>query len=402
MVVRTAALQRRCCSKTNVNIEIHAGPRPLNNGLNKQSASSNNTLNIHPSVYSRHMSLTNRHNIAASSAHAVTAAAASSPDPPSATAIQRIAEIGTMMFPIWALISGAIAFFHPNSLNWMTTTQFEQGVGLLMLAMGLSLSMDDFRKCAANPTPILLGFVCQYSVLPLTAFTIAKIGNLPAAFATGLILLGSCPGGQASNVATFVARGDVALSVLMTTASTVAAAVMTPLLCSLLAGQFIPVDAWGLAESTARLVLLPTLIGVALNELFPKAVAKIRPVMPLLALLLTVVLCAVPVAQVADVLRTSASMAIGPVLVLHGCGYFLGYFLPRLFGFNEKTSRTVSIETGMQSAALAFSLSMKHFSDVMVSLPGAVSIVVMVWMGALLAAVWRCIPIKENDDEKEN
>ncbi len=271
-----------------------------------------------------------------------------------------------------------------------------------MLAMGLSLSMDDFRKCAANPIPILLGFICQYSVLPLTAFTIAKIANLPAAFATGLILLGSCPGGQASNVATFVARGDVALSVLMTTASTVAAAVMTPLLCTLLAGQFIPVDAWGLAESTARLVLLPTLIGVALNELFPKAVAKIRPVMPLFALLLTVILCAVPVAQVADVLRTSAGMAIGPVLALHGCGYFLGYALPRVFGFNEKTSRTVSIETGMQSAALGFSLSMKHFSDVLVALPSAVSIVVMVWMGAGLAAVWRCIPIDDADSGKKN
>lgn len=351
------------------------------------------------------MSLTNRHIIVASSTPSITAAAAAaaaSPDQPSPTALERVAEIGTMMFPIWALISGAVAFFHPPSLNWMTPTQFEQGVGLLMLAMGLSLSMDDFKNCAANPIPILLGFVCQYSVLPLTAFAIAKIGNLPAAFATGLILLGSCPGGQASNVATFVARGDVALSVLMTTTSTVAAAVMTPLLCSLLAGQFIPVNAWGLAESTARLVLLPTLVGVALNELFPKVVAKIRPAMPLLALMLTVILCAVPVAQVADVLRTSASMAIGPVLVLHGCGYFLGYSLPRIFGFNERTSRTVSIETGMQSAALAFSLSMKHFQDVLVSLPAAVSIVVMVWMGALLAAIWRSIPVKESDDESKN
>ena len=216
-----------------------------------------------------------------------------------------------------------------------------------MLAMGLSLSTDDFRRCAANPVPILLGFFCQYSILPLLAYTISRVGNLTPAFATGLILLGACPGGQASNVATFVARGDVALSVLMTTASTIAAAVMTPLLATLLAGQFIPVDAWGLAESTARLVLLPTVLGVALNELFPKAVAKIRPVMPLLALALTVVLCAVPVAQVAEVLRASGMAAVGPVVLLHGCGYLLGYVLPRVLGFNERTSRTVSIETGM-------------------------------------------------------
>jgi BASS family bile acid:Na+ symporter len=246
-----------------------------------------------------------------------------------------------------------------------------------------------------NPIPILLGFLCQYGILPLLAFTISKVANLSPAFATGLIILGCCPGGQASNVATFVARGDVALSVLMTTASTMAAAVMTPLLASLLAGQFVPVDAWGLAESTARLVLLPTIAGVALNELFPRTIAKIRPAMPLLALLLTVVLCAVPVAQVADVLRAVGVGAIGPVVLLHGFGYFLGYALPRLLRFGERTARTVSIETGMQSAAMGYALSTKHFADIMVAVPSSVSIVVMVWMGAALAAAWRMMPTKE-------
>jgi predicted Na+-dependent transporter len=105
-----------------------------------------------------------------------------------------------------ALISGAVAFFHPPSLSWMTGAQFEQGVGMLMLAMGLSLSMDDFRRCAANPGPILLGFFCQYSVLPVLAYTLARVLHLSPAFSTGLILLGCCPGGQASNVATFVSR----------------------------------------------------------------------------------------------------------------------------------------------------------------------------------------------------
>jgi len=247
-----------------------------------------------------------------------------------------------MLFPLWALISASIAFYHPPSLNWMSTQQFEQGVGLLMLSMGLSLSMDDFKKCAANPVPIFLGFLCQYSILPVLAFIISKFMGLSPAFATGLIILGCCPGGQASNVATFVARGDVALSVLMTTASTVAAAVMTPTLATLLAGQFIPVDAWGLAESTARLVLLPTLAGVALNELFPRAVSVFRPAMPLLALALTVVLCAVPVAQVADVLRASGFAAVAPVVLLHACGYALGYSLPRVLGFGEPSYATRS------------------------------------------------------------
>lgn len=302
-----------------------------------------------------------------------------------------------MLFPVWALISGCTAFFQPASLNWMTTQQFEWGVGLLMLAMGLSLTKEDFKKCAANPVPILLGFVCQYSVLPLLAVAISKLMHLPAAFATGLILLGCCPGGQASNVATFVAHGDVALSVLMTAASTVAATVMTPTLTSLLAGAYIPVDGWALFKSTVQLVLLPTVLGLLANEYFKKQVDVVRPAMPLVALALTVILCAVPVAQVADVLRASGLAACGPVLLLHFFGYLLGYLLPRLLGFNEKTSRTVSIETGMQSAAMGYALSTKHFADILVAVPSSVSILVMVWIGAALAVVWRMMPIKDQD-----
>jgi BASS family bile acid:Na+ symporter len=210
--------------------------------------------------------------------------------------------------------------------------------------------------------------------------------------ATGLILLGCCPGGQASNVATFVARGDVALSVLMTTCSTVAAAVVTPLLAGLLAGQFVPVDSRALAESTVRLVLLPTLLGVGLNELFPRAVARVRPAMPLLALALTVVLCAVPVAQVAPTLRASGMAAAAPVAALHALGYGVGYALPRALRFGERVSRTVSIESGMQSAAMGYALSTRHFADALVAVPSAVSIVVMVWMGAALAVAWRLAP----------
>jgi BASS family bile acid:Na+ symporter len=255
-----------------------------------------------------------------------------------------VADIATLCFPLWALISGTVAFFHPTSLNWITTSQFEIGVGVLMLSMGLSLSTDDFRKCASNPIPILCGFICQYALLPILAFTLARLMNLPPAMATGLIILGSCPGGQASNVATFVAGGDVALSVLMTTVSTLAAAVMTPALATLLAGQFIPVDAWGLAVSTMQLVLFPTLLGVFLNETFPSAVDKVRPIMPLLALALTVVLMGVPVAQLAPLLKTNGVMALAPVMGLHFFGYLLGYLIPRSLKFNEKTSRTVSIE----------------------------------------------------------
>ena len=320
------------------------------------------------------------------------ASSSSSPPAQGRVGLEQIAEIGTMLFPIWALISATTAFFYPNSLNWMTTSQFEQGVGLLMLSMGLSLSLEDFKKCAQQPVPIFLGFVCQYSILPILAYSISRIMSLPASFATGMIILGSCPGGQASNVATYVAHGSVSLSVLMTTVSTIAAAVMTPLLSTLLAGQYIAVDGWALAESTAKLVLLPTVAGVLLNEIFPKQINRIRPAMPLVALFLTVILCAVPVAQVQKVLQLNGAAVIGPVVMLHSMGYLLGYLLPKSMKFSEIVSRTVSIETGMQSAAMAYALSTKHFADIMVAVPASVSIVIMVWMGAALASIWRMMP----------
>lgn len=302
-----------------------------------------------------------------------------------------------MLFPVWALISGALAFYHPSTLNWITGPKFEQGVQLLMLAMGLSLSSEDFRKCAANPVPILMGFVCQFSIMPLLGLLISRVLNLNPAFSVGLILLGCCPGGQASNVATYVANGDVALSVLMTTASTLAASVMTPTLTSALAGAFIPVNAWDLARSTVSLVLIPTLAGVVLNELFHKQIDRIRPTLPLLALALTVVLCAVPVATVVDVLKSHGLAACLPVTLLHGFGYLFGYLMPRFFGFQERVARTVSIETGMQSAAMGFALSRAHFSDVLVAVPSAVSIVFMVWMGAALAVAWRMVPVGRDE-----
>ncbi|KAL6779846.1 hypothetical protein ACKKBG_A13970 [Auxenochlorella protothecoides x Auxenochlorella symbiontica] len=323
-------------------------------------------------------------------------AAAGDALPTGPTRLEKLADVLTMMFPLWALISGVVAYRHPASLNWITGAQFEAGVGTLMLAMGLSLTKDDFRKCVSNPVPILCGFAAQYAIMPSLALAISRALGLSPGLSVGLILLGCCPGGQASNIATYVANGDVALSVIMTAASTLAATVMTPLLTSTLAGRFVPVSTAALAASTVKLVLLPTLAGVVLNETLPGLVGRVRPAMPLLAILLTVVLCATPVAQVAPLLALHGASACLPVLLLHTLGYFFGYLLPRVLGFGERTSRTVSIETGMQSAAMGYALSTKHFADVLVAMPSAVSILFMVWIGAALAVVWRLVPIKDD------
>eukprot|EP01025_Chloroclados_australasicus_P047934 TRINITY_DN5412_c0_g1_i4.p2 TRINITY_DN5412_c0_g1~~TRINITY_DN5412_c0_g1_i4.p2 ORF type:complete len:418 (-),score=54.13 TRINITY_DN5412_c0_g1_i4:576-1745(-) len=311
--------------------------------------------------------------------------------------VEALAETLTKLFPIWVCVGAAVGVSRPDAVAWLTTDLFTYMLGFLMLSMGLTLTFEDFRQCAQHPLPIFIGYLAQYIIKPCLGFVIANAMGLSPALATGLILVSCCPGGQASNVATFIAHGDVALSVMMTTASTLGAIIMTPTLTKVLAGALVPVDAKGLALSTFQVVLVPTLVGVLANEFFKGAVKKIRPFLPLVGVILTTLLCASPCGQVADILRTNGKMLSIPVGIMHVVAFALGYFLCKVpfFGLTEKAARTVSIETGMQSAALGFVLAQKHFTDPLVAVPSAVSVVFMAVGGSALAVFWRGRPTKE-------
>jgi BASS family bile acid:Na+ symporter len=329
---------------------------------------------------------------------AATESFAAVPEPPkNPEGFDKFVETLTTMFPVWVVLGATLGIMRPSAVTWLDSNRFTYALGFLMLSMGLTLTIDDFKKCLATPAPIAVGYFGQYFIKPLLGFLIAKVLNLSPALATGLILVSCCPGGQASNVATYIAHGDVALSVLMTTASTVGAIVMTPLLVKVLAGAMVPVDAKGLALSTFQVVLVPTIAGVTLNELFPSAVKKFTRVLPLIGVVLTTLLCASPVGQVSGVLKTMGSQLALPVAILHAFAFGLGYWMCRLLGFNEKTARTVSIETGMQSAALGFMLAQAHFADALVAVPSAVSVVFMALGGSGLAVFWRNRPVDEAD-----
>jgi bile acid:Na+ symporter, BASS family len=169
------------------------------------------------------------------SCSAAFAAVAHEPEP---SGLEKVADRLATLFPLWVFIGAAIGIAKPEAVSWFSSTLFTNALGFLMLTMGLTLTVDDFKKCAERPGPILVGYLAQYLIKPMLGFVIAKALALPDALAVGLILVSCCPGGQASNVATFIAHGDVALSVLMTTASTIGAIVMTPLLTKVLAGVF--------------------------------------------------------------------------------------------------------------------------------------------------------------------
>ncbi|KAG2590442.1 hypothetical protein PVAP13_5NG403500 [Panicum virgatum] len=261
---------------------------------------------------------------------------------------EKIVELLTTLFPVWVMLGTVIGIYKPAMVTWLSTDLFTVLLGFLMLSMGLTLTFEDFRRCLRNPWTVGVGFLAQYLIKPLLGLAIASTLNLSAPLATGLILVSCCPGGQASNVATYISKGNVALSVLMTTCSTIGAIIMTPLLTKLLAGQLVPVDAAGLAISTFQVVLLPTVLGVLAHEYFPKFTDRIISVTPLIGVLLTTLLCASPIGQVADVLKTQGAQLIIPVALLHAAAFGIGYFLSRLCTFGESTSRTVSIECGMQ------------------------------------------------------
>ncbi|KAK9004773.1 hypothetical protein V6N11_042229 [Hibiscus sabdariffa] len=166
--------------------------------------------------------------------------------------VEWVGEVISTAFPLWVSLGCLFGLFKPSSFSWMTPEWSIYGLTLTMLGMGMTLTLDDLRGALAMPRELIAGFVLQYTVMPLSGFFVSKLLNLPSHYAAGLILVGCCPGGTASNIVTYLARGNVALSVLMTAASTLSAVIMTPFLTAKLAGQYVAVDAVALRNSTLK------------------------------------------------------------------------------------------------------------------------------------------------------
>lgn len=235
-------------------------------------------------------------------------------------------------------------------------------------------------------------------VMPLSGFFVSKLLQLPSHYAAGLILVGCCPGGTASNIVTYIARGNVALSVLMTAASTLSAVVMTPFLTAKLAGQFVAVDAVGLLISTLQVVLLPVLGGAFLNQYLQGLVKFVSPVMPTIAVVTVAVLCGNAIAQNASAILMSGRQVVLAAALLHASGFFFGYILSRILGLDVSSSRTISIEVGMQNSVLGVVLATQHFGNPLTAVPCAVSSVCHSVFGSVLAGIWRrSPPVKVQD-----
>ncbi|KAJ3687323.1 hypothetical protein LUZ61_016487 [Rhynchospora tenuis] len=312
--------------------------------------------------------------------------------------IVRIGEVLSLGFPLWVASACALALWRPPSFLWVGREAQILGITLTMLGMGMTLTLEDLRSALLMPKELATGFVLQYTVMPLSGLLVSKLLNLPSHYAAGLILVACCPGGTASNIVTYLARGNVALSVLMTAASTVAAAVMTPFLTSKLAGQFVAVDPKGLFMSTVQVVLAPVLAGALLNQYCNSFVYIVSPLMPFVAVATVAILCGSAIAQNAAAILSSGSLVVLAVFCLHGCGFFFGYILARMLGIDVSSSRTISIEVGMQNSVLGVVLATQHFGNPLTAVPCAVSSICHSVYGSILAGIWRCMPPTDKRD----
>ncbi|XP_057840764.2 probable sodium/metabolite cotransporter BASS1, chloroplastic isoform X2 [Cryptomeria japonica] len=275
--------------------------------------------------------------------------------------------------------------------GWLCRFSFTVGPEQLLArtGMAMTLSLKDLQGALVMPKELLGGMLLQYTVMPILGALLSKLLCLPSHYAAGLILLSCCPGGTSSNVVTYLARGNVALSVIMTATSTVLAVIMTPMLTAKLAGQYVAVDAGGLLASTLQVVLLPVLTGAIINQYLPSVVNKISPFTAPVAVVSVSSLCASVVAQNSSIILSSGGQVVVAVGALHSAGFLFGYVLSKVLGFNESTSRTTSIEVGMQNSILGLVLAGQHFSNPLTAVPSAVSSVCQLIFGSALAWWWR-------------
>lgn len=296
----------------------------------------------------------------------------------------------TLLFPLWTLLAAALALPFPWLFTWLKGPLIVLALAVVMLGMGLELELADFQRVLRRPGPPALGVAAQFLVMPALAALVAALLRLPPPLAVGLILVGCCPGGTASNVVTLIARADVALSVVMTTFSTLAAVLLTPLLTGLLAGRYVPVDGWKLLLDVLQVVLLPVALGLALKRGAPGVARRLGPVMPPLAVLAIVLIVASIVGSQRQALLEQGPLLLLAALLLHGGGFLLGWLIPALLDQPQPVRRTVSIEVGMQNSGLAVVLARSGFAaSPLTALPGAISAVVHAVLGSVVASWWR-------------
>jgi BASS family bile acid:Na+ symporter len=312
--------------------------------------------------------------------------------------LEVISSAAGKYFAIFVILTAAAAFMMPDPFlvfgPYITIL-----LGIVMFGMGLTLKAVDFKIILKNPVPVIIGVGAQFVIMPLAAFAIAYMMSLPPELAAGLVLLGSVPGGTASNVMVYLAKGNLPLSIAMTSLSTMLAPITTPVILLLLAGQWLPVDAAAMFMSIVQVIIVPILLGLMIRRFFTQTVEKSIKVIPLISVVAIIIIVATVVAGNVENIA-SAGMLIFTAAVLHnGFGLLLGYLTAAALKLDEPARRAISLEVGMQNSGLGVALATAHFGP-LAALPSVAGAVWHNISGPILATFWAKKPVKPAEGDE--
>lgn len=290
---------------------------------------------------------------------------------------------------IVVLATAILAFVFPGILQHIPPKVINYLLGLVMFGMGLTLNLQDFKIVFSRPKDIIIGCLSQFTIMPLLAWGLSRLFQLDEALSLGVVLVGCCPGGTASNVITYLAKGDLALSVGMTGVSTLLAPLLTPLLTWVLAGKSVDVDVTGMFLSILWVVILPIIVGLFVKWLWPKFTHKAADYLPAFSSVAIAFIVAIIIAANADKLWAGGLLIVLVVMLHNVCGLGIGYLIARLLRLPEAKKRAISIEVGMQNSGLASSLATLHFAAYpLATIPGAIFSVWHNISGAIVARLY--------------
>lgn len=303
--------------------------------------------------------------------------------------MKKVCDFIAQWMGLLVLVVAAVAMFLPSSFVWIDTKAINPLLGVIMFGMGLTLSPNDFKIVLSRPKDILIGCLAQFTIMPLLAWLMTLAFSLPKELALGVILVGCCPGGTASNVITYLAKGDLALSVGMTACSTLLAPIVTPLLVLLTAGTMVEVDTLGMLLSIVYVVIAPIIVGLLCQRFIPRITKAVTPYLPAFSSLAIALVVGIIVSHNADRLMLGGLIVILVVILHNLLGLSLGFAIGRLLRLEKPKCVALSIEVGMQNSGLASSLANMHFAAYpLATIPGAIFSVWHNISGALAARIF--------------
>jgi BASS family bile acid:Na+ symporter len=301
--------------------------------------------------------------------------------------MKKALEFYTRTFAMWVVLFGILAYIWPQPVVKLKSYNM-YFFALTMFGIGVALKPEDFKRILERPVIVLIGSCAQFTIMPLGAFILAKVFDLPPEIAVGLILTGSAPGAMASNVMSYVAKADAAYSVSLTTVSTLLCPLLTPGLTKLLAGSILPIHFWPMFLNVIWMVILPLFAGFAVRYFLQRPVEKILPVFPALSVTFIIFICSLVIALNRDHLAQVTGIILVSAVILNIYGMTTGYGVGKIFNMAVKRRRTLAIEIGMQNAGLGTALALEHIGE-QAAIPAAIFVFVCIITASGLSAVWQ-------------